>query len=73
MKALVTGATGVVGPRLLRLLDRPVVLSRDPERARAALGSLAGRVLRWDPLQGPPPADAVDGAADGRPAGRPLL
>ena len=61
MKALVTGATGFVGPRLLRLLDRPVVLSRDPERARAAVGSLAGRVLRWDPLQGPPPADAFEG------------
>ena len=33
MKALVTGATGFVGPRLLRLLDRPIVVSRNPDRA----------------------------------------
>ena len=61
MKALVTGATGFVGPRVLRLLDRPVVLSRNPERARESLGSLAGSVLRWDPLQGPPPPQAFEG------------
>ncbi|NCY25136.1 MAG: TIGR01777 family protein, partial [Alphaproteobacteria bacterium] len=61
MKALVTGATGFVGPRLLRLLRSPVVLSRDPERARGALGSLAGDVIRWDPLAGPPPRQAFDG------------
>ncbi|MFM9196909.1 MAG: TIGR01777 family oxidoreductase [Planctomycetia bacterium] len=61
MKALVTGATGFVGPRLLRLLDAPVVLSRNPERARAALGPLAGPLYRWDPMQGPPPAEAFEG------------
>jgi uncharacterized protein (TIGR01777 family) len=61
MKALVTGATGFVGPRLLRLLDQPVVLSRNAERARRTLGSLAGPIFRWDPLQGPPPAEAFEG------------
>ena len=45
MKALVTGATGFVGPRLLRLLDRPTVVSRNPDRARAAIGHLADRIL----------------------------
>ena len=61
MKALVTGATGFVGPRLLRLLDQPVVLSRNAERARRTLGSLAGAIFRWDPQQGPPPTEAFEG------------
>jgi uncharacterized protein (TIGR01777 family) len=61
MKALVTGATGFVGPRLLRLLDDPVVVSRDPERARATLGHLAGRIVRWNPSEGPPPPEAFEG------------
>jgi uncharacterized protein (TIGR01777 family) len=61
MKVLVTGATGFVGPRLLRLLDRPVVLSRHPERAQTSIGTLAGRIVRWDPMQGPPPPDAFEG------------
>ena len=61
MQALVTGATGFVGPRLLRMLDRPVVLTRDPERARATIGHLAGRIVGWDSRQGPPPAAAFEG------------
>jgi hypothetical protein len=61
MKALVTGATGFVGPRLLRLLDRPVALSRDPDRARAKIGHLVDRIVRWDPMQGPPSPDAFEG------------
>ena len=61
MKALVTGATGFVGPRLLRLLDRPVVLSRNLDHARASIGTLAGRIVQWDPMQGPPPAEAFEG------------
>jgi uncharacterized protein (TIGR01777 family) len=61
MKALVTGATGFVGPRLLRLLDAPTVLTRDPERARRSIGHLAGRIIRWDPLHGVAPAEAFDG------------
>lgn len=61
MKALVTGATGFVGPRLLRLLDKPVVLSRNAARARAAIGTLSGQIIEWDPLQGPPPPQAFEG------------
>ncbi|NDC52970.1 MAG: TIGR01777 family protein [Planctomycetia bacterium] len=61
MKALVTGATGFVGPRLLRLLDRPVALSRDPDRARARIGHVVDRIVRWDPLSGPPPPEAFEG------------
>lgn len=61
MKALVTGATGFVGPRLLRLLDQPIVLTRNPERASESIGHLAGRILRWEPLEGPPPPEAFAG------------
>jgi len=61
MKALVTGASGFVGTRLLRLLQGPVVLSRDPDRAARSIGHLASRIVRWDPLAGPPPAEAFAG------------
>ena len=55
MQALVTGASGFIGPRLLRLLNNPLALSRDPNRARTKLGALPVRMMRWDPLQGLPP------------------
>ena len=61
MKALVTGGTGFVGRHLLRLLDRPIVLSRDVPRSQRSVGETAGRVLAWNPLEGPPPAEAFDG------------
>ena len=61
MKALVTGATGFVGPRLLRLLDSPVVVSRSPERARRTVGNLAGPIFRWDPMREPLPTEALEG------------
>lgn len=61
MKALVTGATGFVGRRLVRLLAEPVVVSRNPDRARATLGPDVGPIHRWDPMRGPPPAEAFAG------------
>jgi len=61
MKALLTGGTGFIGRRLLSLLDHPILLSRNQERAQRSVGSQCGRVLGWDPLDGPPPAEAFDG------------
>ena len=60
MKALVTGTTGFVGPRLLRLLEQPTVLTRRPDRAAESIGHLAGKIVRWNPLEGPPPQEAFD-------------
>jgi uncharacterized protein (TIGR01777 family) len=59
MKALVTGATGLVGRRLVRGFEGATVLSRDPTRARAALGNAIS--LAWQPQAGPPPAEAFSG------------
>jgi uncharacterized protein (TIGR01777 family) len=62
MKLTLTGATGLIGTRLVSRLrargDDVTVLSRAPERARAALGVDA---VGWDPLAGPAPAPALDG------------
>jgi len=60
MRALVTGATGFIGRRLLSKLDRPVVLTRDPHRARTLLGTDLS-IFAWDPMAGPPPAEAFKG------------
>lgn len=61
MKALVTGATGFVGPWLLRLLDNPVVVTRSPDRARHLLGNLAGPIYKWNPMKDPLSPEALDG------------
>jgi len=55
-KALVTGATGFIGRRLLPWLKWPVVLTRNPERAGTALRNV--EIHRWEPESGPPPAEA---------------
>lgn len=64
MRVLIAGATGFVGRALVRALmergDQRVALTRDPERARMALPGLV-HAHAWDPLAGPPPADAFEG------------
>jgi uncharacterized protein (TIGR01777 family) len=58
-----TGATGLIGPKLVAALRDGgagvTVLSRDPERVRAKLGDV--QALRWDPLAEAAPADALRG------------
>lgn len=60
MRALVTGATGLIGRRLVEQLDAPVVLSRNPESARAKLQASV-RAWPWRPEEEPAPADAFSG------------
>ena len=56
MKALVTGATGLVGRTLVRELEGAAVVGRDPARARARLGNV--EAFAWQPQAGPPPSEA---------------
>ena len=62
MNVTLTGATGLIGSQLVAALkargDTVTVLSRNPERARAALGVDA---VGWDPAAGPAPAEALAG------------
>lgn len=59
MKALVTGATGLVGRELLRRLGEAVVLTRDVERTRGRLGP-GVRAFAWRPESEPAPAPAFE-------------
>ena len=59
MKALVTGATGWVGRRLLGHLEAPVVLCREPADAHRTLHCVEAH--GWDAELGPPPIDALRG------------
>lgn len=77
MRVTVTGATGLIGPRLVAALrargDEVTVLSRNPEGARERLERVArppakqdGRAaavqtVRWDPLSEPAPRAALEG------------
>jgi uncharacterized protein (TIGR01777 family) len=62
MNVTLTGATGLIGTKLVRALrergDTVTVLSRSPDKARSALGVDA---VAWDPLAGPAPAEALAG------------
>jgi uncharacterized protein (TIGR01777 family) len=46
MKALVTGATGLIGRHLVRRLASPRVLARDPDAARRLLGDV--EAVAWE-------------------------
>jgi uncharacterized protein len=62
MNVTLTGATGLIGTKLVRALrdhgDIVTVLSRSPEKAQASLGVEA---VAWDPLAGPAPEEALRG------------
>jgi uncharacterized protein (TIGR01777 family) len=63
MRVAVTGATGMIGTRVVRALqargDEVTVLSRDALRAREALGDVDAHA--WTALDGPAPAAALSG------------
>lgn len=59
MRALITGATGFIGQRLLEQIAEPVVLSRHPESVRRLLPG--AEVFAWDPTAGLPPPEAFRG------------
>ncbi len=63
MRVTVTGATGLIGSRLVGRLrergDEITVLSRDPERARLALGDVDAAA--WDPTSRAAPTGALAG------------
>jgi uncharacterized protein (TIGR01777 family) len=63
VRVAITGATGLIGSRIVRALqargDEVTVLSRDALRAREALGDVDAHA--WTPLDGPAPAAALSG------------
>lgn len=63
MKVAVTGATGLIGPRLVRSLqargDAVTVLSRNPERAKDMLPGV--EAVRWDLMREAAPSEALYG------------
>jgi uncharacterized protein (TIGR01777 family) len=60
MKALVTGATGLIGRVLLERLGGAHVLTRSPSSLATELGSSA-RVWAWQPDLEPAPTEALEG------------
>jgi len=61
MRALVTGATGFVGQRLLAQLEKPVVLSRSAAAAEKKLAAHGVTAFDWQAVDGLPPSEALDG------------
>lgn len=59
MKALITGATGFVGRRLLEQISQPVIVSRDAAKAQRQFPRAS--VCNWDPQREPAPAAAFEG------------
>jgi uncharacterized protein (TIGR01777 family) len=60
MKTLITGATGLIGRRLIATLENVRVLSRSPERAAKTLGNQV-EVHRWPGGSVPLEAAALEG------------
>jgi uncharacterized protein (TIGR01777 family) len=62
MKVTITGATGLIGAKLVAALrsrgDEVTVLSRNPSGAAGRLGE-GVRAVAWDPMSGPAPAHAL--------------
>ena len=61
MKALVTGATGFVGHRLLAHLKESVVLSRNGAKAEQELSQFGVKAFSWNPTKEPAPSEAFAG------------
>src|SRR4051794_34922663 len=61
MRALITGATGFIGRRLLGKMQQPTVLTRNPARSAKQLEKLGAKIIPWEPQSGPPPAAAFEG------------
>jgi uncharacterized protein len=59
MRALVTGATGFIGKKLVARIEQPVVLSRRPDAAKSLFPD--AQIHSWQPESGPPPAEALQG------------
>ncbi len=59
MRALVTGATGFIGRKLVARIEQPVVLSRRLEFAKRLFPG--AQVYTWEPEAGPPPAASLEG------------
>jgi uncharacterized protein (TIGR01777 family) len=63
MNVTLTGATGLIGTGIVRALqargDAVTILSRDPDKARAALGDVEAHA--WRPVEEPAPAAALSG------------
>jgi uncharacterized protein (TIGR01777 family) len=62
MRAVITGATGFVGRRLVGLLDRPRILTRSAAQARQALERQSFEVQECDLGRAPPPLESLRGA-----------
>lgn len=59
MRALISGATGFIGRRLVAAVEQPVVVSRDAAGARRDLPGV--EAFAWDMMAGPPLPQALAG------------
>jgi len=58
-RALITGATGLIGPKLIDQLPESIVLSRNPEKASQKLSGVPA--FPWQASTEKPPKEALDG------------